>query len=356
MTQVSSAQRGMLFGRFCKSLLIAKGDVMAAIGYAQGQGPGWSEVVEGLKAQVNPLASDAAALTYPIAADFIELLRPMTIVGRMSGLTPVPFNTRMIGVAAGTSASWVGEGSPKPVSAMDFDAVGSLAFAKVSAIGVVTDELVRSSNPSAAAIIGRDVAAACAYELDRAFVDWDGAGSAALPAGITYGASATVSTGPSIAQVDADLKAVIGVLTAADVDLSSAYWLMNPRTATSLSLLRGSGGAPAYPNVGPRGGTLLQMPVLCSRAVTDVNSPSETSIVLVAASEIALADDGAARVEVSRSASIEMSDAPTASPGPTTQAVVSLWQNGLAAIRAERTIRWAMRRAAACAYISQVQF
>ena len=58
----------------------------------------------------------------------------------------VPFNVNVPQQTAGGTIKWVGELKPKPVTAMAF-AMESLGFAKVAAIVVLSQELVRFSNP-----------------------------------------------------------------------------------------------------------------------------------------------------------------------------------------------------------------
>jgi len=58
------------------------------------------------------------------------------------------------------------------------------------------------------------------------------------PASITNGISPTPSSGATAAQVEADLKTLAQTLLTTGNDLSSGAWVMNPRTALSLSLLR----------------------------------------------------------------------------------------------------------------------
>jgi hypothetical protein len=79
--------------------------------------------------------------------------------------------------------------------------------------------------------------------------------------------------------------------------------------------------------------------------------------VLLNASDIYLADDGAVSIESSDQASLEMSDAPT--QDGTTGAgasMVSLWQSGLLGLKAERFINWKKRRAQAVQYISGANY
>lgn len=353
MAAVSIAPKGLLFGKYAKALLVADGDVVGAHAFAQGQGPLWHDVALALKASVSAMATgDDGALTTPIAFDFAEALRPATLLGRIAGLRRVPFNIKMIGTATGAAAHWVGEADPGPVGALDFDSAPTLPPTKLQSMSVHTRELARSSAPGVEAVLAADAIAAAAQAADLALVDSDNAGSASKPGAITAGAQAVPSTGSSIAQIDADLRGVIAVLNDANIDLSAAVWLLSPNTATYMATLRGSGGAAAYPGLGPRGGKLLEMPALCSNALTTAESPSESSIVLLAASELLLADDGEARVELAQHASVQMADNPSSGE----QSAVSLWQANLVGLRATRTVHWKLRRSAACAYVSQVQF
>ena len=191
-----------------------------------------------------------------------------------------------------------------------------------------------------------------ALAIDQAFLDPENAGSAGVkPASITYGATVVASTGGSIAQIDADLRDALEAI--GDSDLATGYWVMKPSTAAYLATLRGSGGAPAYPGVTARGGVLLGIPVITSNAVgPDANSPSESFIALVIASEVLLADDMSVRIDYTAQATLEMDDAPSAGAQP----MVGLWQNGLVAIKAERAINWRRRRSTAAVTINGVTY
>jgi hypothetical protein len=353
---VSITPKGQLVGRYAKALLIGKGDPVQAQAYAEGQGSGWREVALALKTAVNAGNTDSAnwanELAYPIAFDFAEALRPATLIGRMSGFTRIPFNCRMLAAATGTTASWRGEGSPMAVSKPDFDDNGTLEWAGVGAISVFTQELARSANPVIEGTLAQDITRAVALAIDQAFVDPENSGTPGVkPASITSGATAVPSTGAAVANVDADLEDCIEAV--GNSDLASAYWCMSPRVATHLSLMRGSSGAPAYPGINARGGSLLGIQVLTSNACgQDANSPGETFIALVVASEILLADDGQARIDFSTEAALQLIDAPSTGA----QSQVPLWQNNLLAVKGERAINWRRRLATAAAVITGVTF
>jgi HK97 family phage major capsid protein len=353
---VSITPKGQLLGRFIKALILGKGDLLAAHAYAMGQGAGWAGVAESLKGAVAALAtSDAStSLFTPVSFDFSEALRPATLLGRIVGTRRVPFNLKMIETATGGTSHWVGEAAPKPLHALDFDSAPQLAPTKLASLSVHTQEAARFTSPAIEGVLAADAIAAAAQAADLALVSPDNAGSANKPASITNGATAITSTGTAIANVDADLRAVIAVLTAANIDLSTCVWLMAPRSATYMATLRGTGGAPAFPGLGPRGGKLLEMPVLTSAALMDESSPTEASIVLLSAAELLVADDGASRIEISTETSIEMQDADSITAGAAQ--LVSAWQHGLAVLRAERTLNFKMRHATGAAYIQGCAF
>jgi hypothetical protein len=129
---------------------------------------------------------------------------------------------------------------------------------------------------------------------------------------------------------------------------------MTPYNALKLSMLRETNGEFSYPGITLNGGTWQGIPVVTSNNVP--NSVSAGSIiVLMATSEIFVADDGGVQIDASQEASVQMDSAPTnngTTPTPTT--LVSLWQDNLVGIRAERVINWQRRRDAAVTYIDNV--
>jgi HK97 family phage major capsid protein len=260
---------------------------------------------------------------------------------------------RLISAATGTTGNWTGENEATPMSAMDWD-TASLQPLKVNALAAITSELARSSAPSADQAIARDVVAACALAIDSAFIDVENSGTAnAKPASITSAGTSHTSSGNSLANIDSDLRDAVNVLDTADANIDSAVWVLRGRSAAFLSTLRGSGGNLAYPAMGLRGGSLLGLPALVSNAVPmDSNSPTETSISLVCASEVWVADDGVAQVEVSEHADLLMDGAPSDSAAQ----MVSAWAHGVRAVRATRYANWRLRRAAGCVSIVGVNF
>jgi HK97 family phage major capsid protein len=286
-----------------------------------------------------------------IASEFIDLLRPMTILGRMNGFRTVPFNVRIPRQTAGATANWVGQGKPKPMSSLAFDTI-TLQWSKIAVIVALTDELVRFSNPSAVALCQADLISTISQFMDEQFIDPDVAASANVsPASILNGVTATPSTGSTVSAITTDIKTILGRFDTANQPLNNPYWIMNPRTLRYLQLLRTSQDVWAWPET--REGMLQGIPVVTSNSVSlDYGSPSATYIALVNAGEILVADDGQVMLDVSREASLQFSDAP--SDGA--QSLVSLWQNNLVGLRAERYINWLKRRSSAAYFIDGVTY
>jgi HK97 family phage major capsid protein/HK97 family phage prohead protease len=289
-----------------------------------------------------------------LASEFVELLYPETILGRIQGLRKVPFNIRFPSQTAGASVGWVGQGAAKPVSKLAF-ATNTMAFAKAAGIVVITQELARFSSPSAEEIVRNDLVNTMAQFQDQQFISPGVAAVANVsPAAITNGITPVQSGGATRALIDADVASLFAGMLTANIPLSTLVWVMTPYNALKLSMLRETNGEFSYPSINITGGSWQGIPVIVSNNVP--NSVSAGSIiVLVAASEIFLADDGGVQLDASDQASLQMDSAPTNSGAtPTGTSLVSLWQDNLIGIRAERIINWQRRRDTAVAYIDNV--
>ncbi len=281
-------------------------------------------------------ASELADYTW-MAAEFIEYLRPQTIIGKIQGLRRVPFNIKMPLQDAGASVGWVGETARKPVTKLGFDTT-TLRFHKAAGICVVSEELVRFSNPSVEALIRADLSKSMVQFLDEQFVDPSVAVSGDIsPASITNGAGTSGAAGTSAANFRADLKAALTPILAAEIDPSGIYILMRPIQALAMSQMVNALGAKEFPDIRVNGGTLEGYQVVTSNSVVSGN------MVYLQPAEIMLADDATPSVDISRETSIVMDDG--GSPAVTT--AVSMWQTNQVAIRVEQYITWKRRRDAA---------
>lgn len=357
----SNLPKGTAFTRYAMALAASRGSKFEAIEMAKQWRDSTPEVELRLKAPVAPGTTDdqgspttgwAQPLVVPdnMTQEFVELLRPQTIVGKIQGLRKVPFNIRMPRTVSGSSAGWVGEGKPKPVSKMSFDTV-TLAWNKIAGIVVLTEELVKFSNPAAEGIVRQDMIDTIAEFTDQQFIDPTVTATATSPASITQGITGIPSTGATVANIMTDVQSIFKTLITGNITPKAGVWVMHPRTALYLSMLRTAQDVYAFPGITMYGGTFYGLPVVTSASVP-IDTGDDTYIVLMDAAEVYLADEGGVALDVSREASLQMDSAP--SDGA--QSLVSLWQNNLVGLRAERYITWKRRRDAAVAVLEDVSY
>jgi HK97 family phage major capsid protein len=293
-----------------------------------------------------------------MASDFIEFLRPQTIIGRIPNLRRVPFNIRMPRQTGGGTAQWVGEGAPKPLTRQTFDFV-TLGYMKLACITVITQELARFSSPSAEQIIRDDLAKAVVQQMDSDFMDTDNGGVANVkPAAITNGVTALTSAGNTEANIRTDVGAMFAQWIGTNLSAAGGVWIMPVSTAMRLSMVVNAlGQTPkGFEGITPSGGTFFSLPVVTSESAGLTDSSAQGHIVaLVNAPEILLADDSQVTIDVSREASLQMDDAPTNPPVAGT-VLQSLWQQNLIGIKAERFITWAKARSTAVVLMNSVNW
>jgi HK97 family phage major capsid protein/HK97 family phage prohead protease len=360
---------GIRFARYAMCVGAAKGNMMQAELLARDKFKDTPEVADILKLATRGNLGDAllqyktavaagtstdATWAGPLvnlqemASEFVEYLRPLTLLGRIPGIRNVPFNIKFARQNTGSNGTFVGEGAPKPLAALSFELL-SLTYAKAATIIVLTEELMRFSNPSAEMLVRDDLANGIAQYLDKRFIDPVYAGVANVsPASITNGVTPIPSQGTSIANITDTCAVALDALIGGNFDPRNYVWIMNPSIANDLSLKRTTQDVFAFPGINALGGTFLGYPVVTSNNVVLSGSPTESFVVLCDPTQIMLADDGGVTIDMSNQASVEMSDAP--SGGATS--LVSLWQNNLVGLRAERFINWRTRHSGAVQVIT----
>ena len=346
--------KGTTFTRFMIARIIAKGSMSDAVAYAQSR-KDWMdqtpEVVECIKAAVNPgtIAEPAwaapLAVTRPMMDEFLELLRPRTVIDRLPGLRRVPFNISVPIQTGGGTYGWVGEGAPKPVGQLQLSST-TLGVAKVAGIIVISAELAKVSNPSAEMVVREDMLRGVAQFLDVQFLDPTVAAVANVsPASITNGANGYGTAGTSSDNARTDIKKAITLMTQNNYPTSELVFIMSEANAFALAGAITTLGVRPFPELTAQGGTLLGVPVITSQAAGN-------NVILVHAPSILFADDGGVNIDVSQEASLEMNTAPT-SPVAAATVLVSLWQQNLIGLRAERFINWKRARTTAVVYTTQ---
>ena len=359
ITVQRNAPKGTGFTRYAMALCRAKGNLMQAVEIAKSQFGDTPEVLTILKAASAAGTTTDADWALPLveyqtlANEFIELLRPQTILGRVPNLRNVPFNVRMSRQTGGGTYGWVGEGAPKPVGTLSFDEV-TLRWAKAAGIIVLTEELIRQSNPAAEGLVRADMIAGIAQFLDGQFVDPAVvAVSNVSPASITNGVTPVSATGTDAAALRADVATMWeDTFLSQNLVPTSGFWVMDNVTAMRISLMRNPLGQDEFPGITPTGGTFMGYPVITSNGV-----PADSTgglMIFGNAQDILYAED-TLTLDVSREASLQMDSAPD-DPTTATTVMVSLWQRNLVGLRAERFINWQKRRANAVGYIENTQY
>ena len=363
---VKNEEPGIGFAKFALAMYAGKGDVSSAKAFAE------NKFADDVRLQGIMKAAVAAGTTTDptwagnlvdytnLSSEFIDFLRPRTIVGQFGAgnvpsLRRVPFNVRIPGKTSAGSAAWVGEGYRKKVTKSGYEAQ-TLTWAKIAAISVVTDELSRFSDPAIQTLVRDDLADAVIERMDIDFVDPDkavGTGASASPASITNGVTPIPSSGTDADGVRADIAALWATADATNLPTGSAVYITDAKTARALSLLRNPLGATEFPGVTMAGGSIDGVPMIVSNYV-----PSDSSgslFILAFASEIYLADDGVVTIDLSKEATIFLDD-DAANATPTAAQLVSMFQTNQTAIRAERWVRWQKRRPQAVAFLDSVNW
>ncbi|MDM1324874.1 phage major capsid protein [Acinetobacter pseudolwoffii] len=267
-----------------------------------------------------------------LVGEFVDMLRAATVFDQLTGFRNVPFNSKIPSQLTGGTASWVGEGAPKPLTNPTYGEV-EIKEHKLAAITVYTQELMRRSDPAVDILVRDDLIEASKTLIDNTFLD-AGAATAVRPAGVLNGVTTTPNTGTTAANYEADLLALVNSFVTANLSLDGSYFVMSETRAAQISLLRDALGNTYFQGMALRGTrTLMGIPVITSQTVGD-------KIILVKTSEILLAQDGG--VDVS------YSDQATLVDGGTTH---HLWQENKFAVRVEKFITWAKRRPIAAAFL-----
>jgi HK97 family phage major capsid protein len=357
--------KGLAVAQMAKCLYLSQGNTFGALTLAEQNKHLDPRVPLLLKAAVaaGTTASDAWAGALvgdetSAYADFVEFLRPATIIGRFGAgnvpsLMRVPFRTPLIGQTSGGAGYWVGEGNAKPVTKFDF-ARTTLLPLKVANIAVLTEEVLRDSSPAADGLVRDGLVAALRERLDLDFIDpAKTAVSDVSPASVTNGVAAVVSSGTDADAVRADVRAVFQKYIDANNAPTGGVWIMSATTALALSLMVNPLGQVEFPGISMNGGTFAGLPVLVTEYVPTVTAGS--LVILVNASDVYMGDEGGFALDLSREASVQMDNAPD-NPSSASTVMVSLWQRNLVGFRAERTINWKKRRPEAVQYISNVRW
>lgn len=340
--------KGTLFTRYAMAVAAGRGSLSDTLAYAKrwdSQTPevsAYIKAIEGTSVVGSPAWGGELVFQNNLASEFVDLVRAQTIIGRVEGFRRAPFNVRIPVQSGGSTVNWVGEAAPKPVTELAFTTL-SIPYHKMAGIIVLTEELVRLSNPDAEATVRRDLTDQISQFMDQQFIRIAVTAGANNPASITNGVSAPNASGTTLAALFVDLKAALGTFDTANITTEGLVIVTTPAVARILSMMTNQlGQTPNGFNVLPTGGTLMGYPVIVSASV------DAATLVIFKPSEIFLADDGRVTLDASNQATLDMAGGST----PT----FNLWQKDCIAIRAERWVTWVKRRTGVVAVIDTIAY
>jgi len=292
--------------------------------------------------------------------EFLEFVRPLTIVGRLTGATRVEF-LKPVGVQTGGGEGyWVGEGIAKPLTSLAAS-ITRLPPTKVANIIAVTEEWLKYASANNDRRIRDSMAGALQQRLDEDFVDPTVTLSAGVrPASITQGAATQAATGTGDhADIITDFKFLMNTISVQGIRRSPVL-IVDSATALALGMMINTFGQKVFPDMSMTGGTFLAgVQVIVSDSVPHASAGG--TAILVNAPEILIADEGGFDIAMSRDASLLMTDTDpqtdmSSVPVNGSAAMVSMFQTNSVAFRAERAIGWLRARSTAVAYVTAVNW
>jgi HK97 family phage major capsid protein len=177
-------------------------------------------------------SAGGALVPVQVVGEVIELLRSRSVVMRMnprtlqlvSGVAEIPK------ITAGATASYTGENDDIGVTGQEFGQL-KLTEKYLTALVPVSNRLMRNASASVDLIVRDDLIAALTERGDQAAIR--GLGDQNSPKGLRYWAppaNVSASAGTTLANVRADIRALVQTLEGANVRMLQPGWLMSPRT------------------------------------------------------------------------------------------------------------------------------
>src|SRR5262249_55238192 len=157
----------------------------------------------------------------------------------------------------------------------------------------------------------------------------------------------TPSAGATLAQITTDFDTLLSAITTSAT--SRIYYVTSPANMKSIVTKSNTGGTPAYPNLGPNGGEIF--PQVTAIASDQISS----SAALMFAADAIVGNSDTIRLDGSDQAALDMSTSPDSPPVAAT-VKLSLWQQDLRALRAERFFGFTVMRASGVASLSGVAY
>lgn len=246
-----------------------------------------------------------------MVATFLASLRSQSVFMRLlnDGMIPAPLLTPIRALTVALTGNIVSEGAPTPIGRVAMNSP-ALKRGTARALIALSKEVLASTSPAALAFVETELRKAVTAAADAAFL-----------AIARDGLTALAATGTDAEAALADLKAMLGIVNTAGG--GNLFWICSPSVANAASTLTGLAGSLVFPAMGPKGGEILNLPVLVSDQVP------ASSLFLIDAGGLA-GDAETVTIEHSEAATLQMRN----DPDNAAAELVSLWQTNGVAIRA----------------------
>lgn len=283
-----------------------------------------------------------------LQSEFIDMLRPALILPRLPNIRRLEFlnngSIRIPKQTGGVVGGYIGEGGSIPVNRLSFGQI-TLTPSKLAVIVPQTNEFLRRSDPSSEQLVQADMVKGTAQTIDNVFYSSAvaGAGPAGILTGIAHNVAGDIALAATVTAVTDALRAMIGALVNANVEMSAPAWIMHPRTKLYLQLLRTAPGEFFAFKGELDQGVLLGYPVITSTSVSlnFAGTPGDALYSLIDCAELLFAEDMGPVIDASQEASIQSDTTPATPPAAP---YYSAFQNDMTFMRIRMSHTWARRR------------
>jgi HK97 family phage major capsid protein len=300
---------GIMVARIAQAVAIGGSDLRAVAGAAeQLYGSEMGNIVANMEQATDTKGGFLVDEAY--SSDFIDILRPRVVI-RALGARSVPMpdgNLTTRKKTAGTTASYVGERVPAPVTGATVGQI-TMSAKRLTALVPITNQLIRRASMNVQMMIRDDLVEGVSIKEDQQFLR--GTGSATAPTGlrnlIAVGNVVPANATVNLVNVTNDLGKLRLKVLQANIPMTQCGYIMSPRTLLYLENLRDGNGNKAFPEVAE--GRLGMYPIGVTTSVPDnlgvgTNESEiyfgdfaqfmigDTERVAIAASDVAAYDDG----------------------------------------------------------------
>lgn len=296
-------------------LMLAKGNAFKAEQLAANARalPQIQAMVKSVVAPIGTTSASGLASFDTEVSGFISSLRNFGAFDLASEfMLRVPIRTRVALVSQSLTPGTVGEAAVKPLSKLALSGI-SISETKVAAQVIASDELLRNA-ALGTRLLGDELRRSLAVQTDASFLQK-----------ISSGITPSTASGTNAAAILVDLETALDSMTFASN--AKLFAVAPPLVCKGIRTKAGTDGRLAFP--GAMSGDPLGLVTLVAS-----DGAAAGTMTIFDAAQLA-GDPGIVQLDISGEATVQMDSTPDSPPTGNT-VLVSLWQNNLSAIMAER--------------------